>query len=97
MDISIIMREYAPSYIVFCLLNVFQQVIELHPRNIFQAAAQAGGVEEEENAFHPIPPDSLVKEVFSVKDRNIVHPAPMEDGMIVPDSKVWARVQATVR
>lgn len=95
MDISIV-RECAPFYIVCCPPTVFRQVIELYPRNIFQAAAQAGGTEEEENAFHPIPPDSLVKEVFSVKDRNIVHPAPMEDGMVVPDSKVWARVQATV-
>lgn len=45
----------------------------------------------------PFDPESLVRKVI-VKDRAVFHPAPMEDGALgVPDAKVWARLQATVR
>lgn len=70
----------------------------MYPRDIFQAGAEAVGVGEGETVFRPLPPESLVKEALSSKDRSIVHPAPMEDDTAggVPDAKVWARVQATV-
>lgn len=46
----------------------------------------------------PFNPDSLVRKVVSVKDRTIFNPAPTEDGAYdVPDAKIWARLQATVR
>lgn len=60
--------------------------------------AGAGEGEGGEAALQPLDPESLVKKVISAKDRTIFHPAPMEDGVAgVPDAKVWARVQATVR
>lgn len=79
-----------------CLVR---QVVEVYSRDIFQAVAEGVGVGEGNDVFRPLLPTSPVNKILSFKDRSIVHPAPMEEDTSegVPDAKVWARVQATVR
>lgn len=69
--------------------------METYPRDIFQGEDESVGAGNTE--LRPLDPENLVRKVVSVKDRTVFHPAPTEGGTsIVPDARIWARVQATV-
>lgn len=76
-------------------------MVETYLRDIFQAGAEAmggGGSEGGDTKLIPLDPECLARKAISVKDREVFHPAPMEDGASrVAGAKIWARVQATVR